>query len=63
MNYFTEPANSHSDMLLQMATGQGYVPVNCLLGGRVVMALVNEGKDPCKGCEGPRDLSKGRSKA
>jgi hypothetical protein len=33
-----------------MAKGQGYVPETCLLGGKLVMGLVNEGKSPCDGC-------------
>jgi hypothetical protein len=46
------PIDVNKDMLLQMAISQGYVSKNCLLAGGLVMALVNEGKNPCDGCSG-----------
>jgi len=49
------------DINLKMAIGQGYVPSTCLLGGMVVISLVNEGQDPCRECEGPRNLCHGRA--
>lgn len=61
-HYFDDPAGSAGDFMLTMAKGQGYVPRTCLLGGQVVMGLVNKGDDPCAGCEGPRDVCKGRPK-
>ena len=38
------------DIQLQMAKDQGYVIPGCYLAGELVMALVNNGKNPCKGC-------------
>ena len=61
-NYFENYAAAETDGLLGMAKAQGYVPIGCLLGGEVVMALVNQGDDPCRGCEGPRARCKGRTK-
>ena len=60
--YFDQTEADKDDMMLDMAKGQGYVPDTCLLGGSLVMALVNQGADPCKGCEGPRAKCKGRAK-
>lgn len=48
------------DMLRDMAIGQGYVPKDCYLDGPLVMAIVNEGKDPCKGCNLDRNKCNGR---
>ena len=48
------------DFMLRMAKDQGYVPSGCLLGGQIVMGLVNSGKDPCEGCKGPREKCGGR---
>ncbi len=60
-HYFEQDKADSDDMNLGMAKMQGYVPQACLLGGMVVMGLVNEGKDPCKGCNGPREKCHGRS--
>ena len=46
------------DFFLQMAIGQGYVPKTCLLGGEVIMSLINSGQNPCTGCNGPREKCK-----
>ena len=62
MHYFDQDDADPNDIQLQMMKGQGYVPNGCLLAGNVVWGLVNDGKDPCKGCEGPRDRCGGRSK-
>lgn len=51
------------DMELEMAKHQGYVPQTCLLGGATVMAEVAAGRDPCAGCNGPREKCHGRPKA
>jgi len=40
----------NSDIQLQMAIQQGYVPKGCNLPGGLVMVLVNSGKNPCVGC-------------
>ena len=61
-HYFQQEEPDDNDIFLQMATGQGYVPKLCLLGGQTVMGLVNSGKDPCKGCECPRNKCGGRPK-
>ena len=59
-HYFEQDEVDKNDMALGMAKMQGYIPQTCLLGGIVVMGLVNEGKDPCKGCYGPREKCYGR---
>jgi len=59
-HYFHEDKVDDDDVCLQMAIGQGYVPKTCLLGGFVVMGLVNKGEDVCKGCNGPREKCHGR---
>lgn len=61
-HYFNQERADVDDMMLAMSIGQGYVPKTCLLGGRVVLGMVNEGKDPCAGCEGPRERCHGRAK-
>lgn len=61
-HYFDQEKADAGDFMLGMATMQGYVPMTCLLGGPVVMGEVNAGRDPCAGCEGPRDKCKGRPK-
>ena len=61
-HYFNQDVPDSDDMMLEMSKRQGYVPQGCLLGGPVVFAVAGEGKDPCKGCEGPRDKCKGRMK-
>ena len=54
-HYFNQDKPDSNDIHLQMAIGQGYVPKGCLLGGMVVMGLINKGDNPCQGCECPRD--------
>jgi hypothetical protein len=60
LHYFNQVKPDADDLFLRMAVQQGYVPKTCLLGGEVVMGLVNSGADPCKGCEGPRAKCLGR---
>jgi len=62
LHYFDQETADPEDHMLNMAKMQGYVPKTCLLGGVIVMDLVNTGKDPCNGCNGPRIKCKGRSK-
>lgn len=38
------------DFLLKIAKDQGYVKRQCRLNGELVMILVNDGKNPCDGC-------------
>ncbi len=61
-HYFGQESADPDDIFLSMAKGQGYVSRECLLSGQIVMGLVKQGDDPCKGCEGPRDKCKGRPK-
>ena len=61
-HYFQQDDPDADDMQLDILKGQGYVPQGCLLGGFVVMGMINNSTDPCKGCEGPRDRCGGRSK-
>ncbi len=51
-----------SDFHKQMSIQQGYVPPTCTLDGTLVWLLINEGKDPCKGCNANRSVCNGRSK-
>lgn len=51
-----------TDHLLEMAKGQGYVPKDCILNGNIVMGLINDGKDPCVGCNADRLKCNGRDK-
>ena len=60
--YFREGKPDKDDIHLEMAKGQGYVPKTCLLGGQLVMALVNSGENPCTGCNCPREKCHGRPK-
>ncbi len=62
VHYFDQEKADSDDLKLKMCIGQGYVPPTCLLVGAVVWGLVNKSKDPCKGCEGPRDKCGGRPK-
>jgi hypothetical protein len=61
-HYFQQDSADKDDVSLSMAKGQGYVPMTCLLGGQTVMGLVNAGKNPCHGCEGPREKCGGKPK-
>uniref|UniRef100_A0A6M3KD29 Uncharacterized protein n=1 Tax=viral metagenome TaxID=1070528 RepID=A0A6M3KD29_9ZZZZ len=58
-HYFNQDEPDEDDVNLQMAKGQGYVPKNCLLGGMIVMGIINKGGNPCQGCAGPREKCKG----
>ena len=62
LHYFEKDKAPSSDINLQMAIGQGYVPSTCLLSGQIVMTEINLGKDPCAGCNGPREKCYGRPK-
>lgn len=48
------------DFYKKMAIQQGYVPQKCTLVGIVAMGLVNQGKDPCNGCNESRGICGGR---
>ena len=61
-HYFNQAEADKDDLLLAMVKGQGYVPQTCLLGGQTAMAEVNAGRNPCSGCEGPRDKCGGKPK-
>jgi len=61
-HYFNQDKADSDDMLLRMAIQQGYVPERCLLGGQTAMGLVNQGDDPCGGCNCDRDKCGGRPK-
>ena len=36
--------------MLKICIGQGYVPSECKLDGMLVWLLINEGRNPCDGC-------------
>lgn len=59
-NHFNNPAGATSDTMLRLCVQQSYVPPACLLGGQIVLGLVNAGKNPCSGCRGPRHVCGGR---
>jgi hypothetical protein len=61
-HYFNQDQADTDDHMLNMSKMQGYVPKTCLLNGIVVMGSVQEGKDPCNGCECDRNKCKGRDK-
>ena len=48
------------DIQLEMAKNQGYVPKHCYLKGEVVMMLMMDSRDPCKGCNLDRQKCGGR---
>ncbi len=54
-HYFEQDEADSEDIQLQMAKAQGYVPGTCLLNGIIVMDETRRGRNPCKGCAGPRD--------
>lgn len=60
LHYFEQTSADSTDILLQLAKKQGYVPINCLLNGKIVMSEINKGNDPCTGCHGPRTICHGR---
>jgi hypothetical protein len=60
-HYFDQAQADIDDIHLRMCIAQGYVPSTCLLGGVLVWNLMNEGKNPCDGCKGPREKCKGKS--
>ncbi len=62
LNYFAQETPDADDIMLEMAKGQGYVPVGCLLGGMVAMSEVNKGNNPCWDCNGPREKCGGQPK-
>lgn len=62
LHYFDKTEAPIEDAALWMAKHQGYVPKTCLLGGVVVMDEVNNGRNPCWGCEGPRERCHGKPK-
>lgn len=55
----SQPADE--DGLLVAMKGQGYVPSGCYMDGGLVLALMNSGEDPCKGCRGNRGQCGGRT--
>lgn len=59
-HYFNQEKPDDDDIMLQLVKQQGYVSSNCLLNGNHVMALINEQKDPCEGCQCDREKCKGR---
>lgn len=59
-HYFDQDKADVNDIRLQMAIHQGYVPSTCLLSGLIVMDEVFNQRDPCAGCNGPREKCHGR---
>lgn len=61
-HYFEQEQADPRDIKLKMCIGQGYVPPTCLLNGTVVWGEISASRDPCAGCEGPRERCGGRPK-
>lgn len=61
-HYFDQDEADRDDHQLGMAKILGYVPKTCLLGGAIVMGEVMHGRNPCWGCEGPREKCGGKPK-
>ena len=61
-HYFDQDKADENDLQLKMAIQQGYVPFTCLLSGIIVMSEIILHKDPCGGCNGPREKCHGRAK-
>lgn len=60
--FYKEGSEIMSDMHKKMCIHQGYVPSTCTLDGTVAWLLVNAGKDPCKSCNGDREVCNERSR-
>lgn len=60
LHYFDQDKADTDDMPLGMAKMQGYVPETCLLSGMVVMDEIQKGRNPCWGCNCPREKCKGK---
>lgn len=60
--YFLQDVADPDDWLLDQAKRDEQVPTNCLLGGQIVKALVDQKKDPCLTCNGPRNKCGGRDR-
>lgn len=43
-----------------MCINQGYIPSTCKMDGQMCWLLIQEGKDPCKGCNHNRSKCNGR---
>lgn len=59
-HYFRQEKADADDSLLGMAKLQGYVPETCLLGGHLVMTEISQNRNPCAGCNGPREKCHGK---
>jgi len=62
-HYFEQDAADIDDHQLRMAKMQGYVPQTYLLNGATVMDEITKGRNPCWGCEGPREKCHGKPKS
>ncbi|HEC66826.1 MAG TPA: hypothetical protein ENI23_16245 [bacterium] len=60
LHYFDNPEAAETDTMLKIVIRQGYVPPKCLLGGLIVLSLINEGKDPRAECNSDRSICRGR---
>lgn len=50
------------DGLREMCIKQGYVSATCQLPGPIIWGLINEGENPCWGCNGDRSVCGGLPK-
>lgn len=62
VQYFTQQRADADDELLLTFTEKGVVPETCLLGGQMILSILQAGPehDPCEWCAGPRDRCGGR---
>lgn len=60
LHYFDQDVADEDDIKLKMAKYQGYVPETCLISGLLVFDEIEHGRDPCTGCNGPREKCHGR---
>jgi len=61
-SYVNQGFVDDDDYDLKGAIDHDYVPSTCLLGGFIVMMEKVAGRDPCAGCNIPRDKCGGRPK-
>lgn len=61
-SYVNQGVADSDDYALKGAIERDYVPATCLLGGFIVMSEKCNGRDPCTGCNIPRDKCGGRPK-
>jgi len=54
---------NEKDNMQELCIKQGYVPTTCTLDGMLIWGLINNGENPCDGCNANRDICKGKRKS